>query len=323
MSTENNAGAAADREDKRNPRGVGRLLVRVLTADLSLRNLIIETIVLSLAIALACHYWLGPWLATHSNYAWLSQWRWMPLPVALGYLALIGVIRHRSLMAAHAAFRELPKGTPDEKKSQLKNQVERKRSLYKMIGEVFAAMSVLSAAFSLMGSYTSFDARFLRPGHAAIAADLARIRVLTERTCRMGVTADICTIPPSVSQMMEIIEKETDPIDRRAAVMEMLERVRPLLATIQDVGHDELARLLEKVDAEIPDEAGFSLLQMAIASFLVLTVTIAVGFKLAVAVYEYRLTFLTNDDGAKQTATPDALRCTNASQVAELQESSK
>ncbi|WP_027782431.1 MULTISPECIES: hypothetical protein [Burkholderia] len=323
MSTENNAGAAADREDKRTARGVVRLLVRLLTADLSLRNLIIETIVLSLAIALACHYWLGPWMTTHGDYAWLSQWRWTPLPVALGYLVLIGVIRHRSLMAAHAAFRELPKGTPDEKKSQLKNRVERKRSLYKMIGEVFAAMSVLSAVFSLMGSYTSFDARFLRPGHAAIAADLARIRVLTERTCRMGVTADICTTPPSVSQMIGIIEKETDPIDRRAAVMEMLERVRPLLATIQDVGHDELARLLEKVDAEIPDEAEFSLLQMAIASFLVLTVTIAVGFKLAVAVYEYRLTFLAIDDGAKQAVMPHVSRCTNVPQVVESQESSK
>ncbi|KVL18119.1 hypothetical protein [Burkholderia sp. MSMB1826] len=323
MSTENNDGAVANWEDKRNPRGVVRLLVRVLTADLSLRNLIIETIVLSLAIALACHYWLGPWLATHSDYAWLSQWRWMPLPVALGYLALIGGIRHRSLMTAHAAFRKLPKDTPDEKKSQFKNRVERKRSLYKVIGEVFAAMSVLGAAFSLIGSYTSFDARFLRPGHAAIAADLARIRVLTERTCRMGVTADICSTPPSVSQMMEIIEKKTDPIDRRAAVMQMLKRVRPLLATIQDVGHDELTLLLEKVDAEIPDEAGFSLLQMAIASFLVLTVSIAVGFKLAVAVYEYRLTFLITDDAAKQTVTPDVLRCTDVPRVAESQESSK
>ncbi|VWB61460.1 hypothetical protein [Burkholderia metallica] len=323
MSTENNAGAAANRENTRNPRGVVRLLVRVLTADLSLRNLIIQTIVLSLAIAFACYYWLGPWMATHSDYAWLSQWRWMPLPAALGYLALIGVIRHRSLMAAHAAFRDLPKGTPDEKKIQLKHQVERKRSLYKMIGEVFAAMSVLSAAFSLMGSYTSFDARFLRPGPAVIAADLARIRVLTERSCRMGVTADICTTPPSVRQMIDIVEKETDPIERRAAVMEMLERVGPVLAAIQDVGHDELARLIKKVDAEIPDEAGFSLLQMAIASFLVLTVTIAVGFKLAVAVYEYRLTFLAIDDVAKQTVTPHVSQRTNMPQVAESQESSK
>ncbi|VWB77576.1 hypothetical protein BAR24066_03655 [Burkholderia arboris] len=323
MSTENNAGAVADGKGERSARGFVQLLMRLSTADLSLKNLIIQTVVLALAIALACHYWLGPWMATHRDYLWLRQWRWVPLPLALGYLALIGFMRHRSLMAAYAASREFPEGTPDKEKSRLKNLVERKRSKYKMIGEVFAAMSVLSAVFSLMGAYTSFDARFLRPGHDEIAADLTQIRVLTEQTCRMGVTADICTTRWLPRQMIENIEKETDPIQRRAAVAEMQERVRPLLATIQDAGRDELTRLLDKVDAAIPDEAMFSLVQVGIASFLVLTVTVAVGFKLAVAVYEYRLTLLPASDGAKPAATSDVNRCAKMPCAAESQESSK
>jgi hypothetical protein len=323
MSTENSAGAVADRKGKRDACAFIRLLMRLLTADLSPVSLIVEIIVLAIAIALACYFWLGPWLATHSTFPWLSVWRWVPLPLALGYLALIGVMRHRSLMAAHAAVRALPKGTPDEKKSQLKNLVERKRSMYKMIGEIFAAMSVLGVAFSLIVSYTSFDARFLRPSHDEIAADLTQIRVLTEQTCRMGVTADICMTPPPVRQMIENIEKEVEPIQRRAAVVEMQERLRPLLDTIRDAGHDELARLLDKVDEAIPDEAMFSLVQMGIASFLVLAVTVAVGFKLAVAVYEYRLTFLPAGDGVKAIATHDVKQRTNLPCCVESRESSK
>lgn len=323
MSTENNAGVVADLSGKRRGRAFAAFLMRVLTADLSLRNLIIETIVFAAAITLAYHFWLAPWMATNTTYSWLSQGRWIPLPLALIYLALIGFMRHFSLMAAYKALRELPEGTPADSKSQQKHLVERKRSLYKMIGEVFAAMSVLGAVLSLVVSYTSFDARFLRPGHDAIAADLTRIRVLTERTWQMGVSADICKTLPLVNRMIANIEKETDAIQRRAAVTEMLVRLRPLLATIQDGGYDELSRLLDEVDTAIPDEALFSLFQMAVASFLVLTVTVAVGFKLAVAVYEYRITLLPAGDGAKPAATPGDQRCANAPCVAGPQRSSE
>ncbi|UVE67579.1 hypothetical protein L2Y90_25975 [Burkholderia pyrrocinia] len=312
MSTENNAEAVADHTGKRRGRDFVRLLVRALTADLSIWSLIGQTIVFALAITLTWHFWLGPWVARHVLYSWLSQGRWMPLPLALVYLWLIGFMRHRSLMALHEKVRIQSKGASDEEKSRLKNQVDRKRSLYKMIGEVFAAMSVLGAVLSLVVSYTSFDARFLRPTQREITADLTRIQELTERTCVMGVPADICVTPPTVSQMIEKIEKATDAIEKRTAVTDMLGRLRPLLARIQDGGYDELARLLDNIDAAYPDEAQFSLLQMAIASFLVLTVTIAVGFKLAVAVYEYRITLLPVGDGTKPAVAPDTQRCTNA-----------
>ncbi|QRR06280.1 hypothetical protein FPJ27_07455 [Burkholderia sp. MS455] len=312
MSTENSAGAVAERTGERRVRAFAALLMRVSTADLSLRNLVIQTIVFTLAITWAWHFWPGQWIARHITFTSLSQWRWIPLPLALGYLALIGVMRHRSLMAAQLEVRELPEEARDEQKNQLKNRVERKRSLYKMIGEVFAAMSVLGAVLSLVVSYTSFDARFLRPTQREITANLTRIQELTERTCVMGVPADICMTPPTVSQMIEKIEKATDAIEKRTAVTDMLVRMRPLLAKIQDGGYDELARLLDNIDVAYPDEAQFSLLQMAIASFLILTVTIAVGFKLAVAVYEYRVTLLPTGDGAKPADTPDVQHCANA-----------
>ncbi|MCU9955954.1 hypothetical protein OEJ37_21565 [Burkholderia sp. BKH01] len=308
MSTENNVVAVVNRTGKRSVRAFAQLLMRALTADLSPRFLIIQTIATTLVITLVCHFWLDPWMASHVTYPWLSQWRWIPLPWAIGYVALIGTMRHRSLMAVHARFGDLPKDAPDDLKRSLKSQVERKRTLYKMIGEIFAAMSVFGAAFSLVTSYYSFDTRFLRPAAAAVDADLARIRELTEQTCRLGVTTDACTSRPSVSQMVKIIEKETDVIQRHAAVTAMLDRLRPVLLTIQGNGRDELAQLLDEVDAAFPNDVLFSLLQMTAASFLVLTVTVAVGFKLAVAVYEYRITPQSAGDGASPAAAHDAQR---------------
>ncbi|MCA7975126.1 hypothetical protein LGM57_02275 [Burkholderia cepacia] len=322
MSTENNAEAVAAPTEKRRA-GFGALLMRVLTADLSFWNLLIETVVLTAAITLAWHWGLGQWIARNVTVVSLSAWRWMPLPLALTYLLLIGVMRHRSLMAVQKEFLALPEEAPKEQKSHLKSRVERKRSLYKMIGEVFAAMSVLGAVFSLVVSYTSFDARFLRPTQREITADLTRIQALTERTCVMGVSAEICVSPPTVRQLIEHVEKATDTIERRTAVTDMLGRLRPLLAKIQDGADGELERLLDNIDVAYPDEAWFSLLQMAIASFLVLTVTIAVGFKLAVAVYEYRVALLPVGDGAKPVATPDTQRCTHAPCVTEPQRSTE
>ncbi|AXF24265.1 hypothetical protein CUJ89_28565 [Burkholderia pyrrocinia] len=308
MSIENNVVAVVNRTEKRSAWDLAQPLMRSLTADLSPRFLVIQTIVITLVITLLCHFWLGPWMASHISYPWLSQWRWIPLPWAIGYVVLIGTMRHRSLMAVHARLGDLPKDAPDDVKRRLKSQVERKRTLYKMIGEIFAAMSVFGVAFSLVTSYYSFDTRFLRPAAAQVDVDLARIRELTEQTCRLGVTTDACTSRPSVSQMVKIIEKETDVIQRHAAVTAMLDRLRPVLLTIQGNGRDELARLLDEVDAAFPNDALFSLLQMTAASFLVLTVTVAVGFKLAVAVYEYRITLQAEGEGAPSVVRPEAQR---------------
>ncbi|OXJ10512.1 hypothetical protein [Burkholderia sp. HI2500] len=304
MSNENNFEGVADRNGKRGARAFAELLMRASTADLTPRFLIIQTIVFTVVITLMCHFWLGPWMASHNTYSWWGQWRWIPLPWACGYVALIGTLRHRSLMAAHAKLGDLRKDAPDDVKRQLKSQVEKKRTLYKMIGEIFAAMSVLGAAFSLVTSYYSFDTRFLRPAAVSVDADLTKIKELTEQTCRLGVTADACTSRPSVRQMVEIIEKETDAIQRHAAVTAMLDRLRPVLLTIEGGGREELARLLDEVDAAFPNDALFSLLQMAAASFLVLTVTVAVGFKLAVAVYEYRITLQSVGGSASSSAPP-------------------
>ncbi|MBN3843527.1 hypothetical protein [Burkholderia sp. Ac-20349] len=306
MSTENNLEGVADRTVKSGAQAFAELLMRASTADLSPRFLIIQTIVFTVVITLVCHFWLGPWMASHNTYSWWRQWRWIPLPWACGYVALIGTLRHQSLMAAHAKLGALRKDAPDDVKRQLKSQVEKKRALYKMIGEIFAAMSVLGAAFSLVTSYYSFDTRFLRPAAVSVDTDLAKIQELTEQTCRLGVTADACTSRPSVSQMVEIIEKETDAIQRHAAVTAMLDRLRPVLLTIEGGGREELAQLLDEVDAAFPNDALFSLLQMAAASFLVLTVTVAVGFKLAVAVYEYRITLQSVGGNASSSAPPGA-----------------
>ncbi|MDR0245426.1 MAG: hypothetical protein LBJ65_27825 [Burkholderia sp.] len=290
MSTENNDDVRVGHVKESRLRTGWATIRHQLAVDRSVWFLVGQTCVMALVIAAAWIFWLGPWIADNIEYSWFRRSHWLPLPVAFGYVTMIGRMRYLSLMKAHATVKNLPETTSNAERVRLTAVRDRKRALYKLIGEVFAAMSVFGAAFSLTAAYNSFDTRFLQPTPAAIEADLKRVQELTEKTCRIGVQADICTSRPTVGEMIASIKRETGAIERHEAVSEALDRLRPMLDVIQGDGRVELARLFDEIDAAFPDDAWFSLLQMSSASLLILSVAIAVGFKLAVASYEYQTT---------------------------------
>jgi hypothetical protein len=232
------------------------------------------------------------WLLRNADYVTIQHWLWLPLAIAIGYTTLLTCFRHRALMLDYRKLKELLSldGHDKEKAQELRKRLDEKRALYKMIGEVFAAMSVVGAAISLVSSYHSFDDRFIRVNAISVPDETTMIDALSKRACNphpFNVTA--CAQSKSIPGLTQAIRDEKDSVLRRSQMLALSDSLQPLLSNSDGPLHEQLQLHMNRLDAAIPNEALFALLQMIGYSALIVAVMIAVSYKLALAIYEYRI----------------------------------
>ncbi len=181
---------------------------RAVTADLNFKGMAITAVVALSLMVVSLRYWLGPCFESsyRSN---PGKWLWVPLAAAVGYTSMLACLRHRALMATHLTIRRLPEYDDRDAREAAKAALDGKRALYKLIGEVFAAMSVVGAAMALITSFHTFDARFLNSNAFAVQAELRQIRALNSRPCDRGMFTKVCASTLGALKFLDQIEKKS------------------------------------------------------------------------------------------------------------------